>query len=104
MLSRDIAGVVLDLFRERGYEQFYPIRSVGIQCSQLIPRNAPTQLDLFGDNENRMAIERLEEAVHDLQSRFGAKSIGLGIMLTNEKLKEEDPREHFQPAQPYYAG
>ncbi len=103
-IARDIVRVALDLFVERHYANLYPIRSVGIQCSQLTSKYAPTQIDLFGDTEEQAAMERLEETVRSLQNRFGPKSIGLGIMTINRALKEENPREHFAPAMPYYGG
>ncbi len=103
-LGRDIAQVAMALFRERAYAGLFPLRSLGIHCSQLSSQYAPTQMDMFGDDERQMALERLEETVRSLQNRFGPKTIGLGIMRANSRLRDEEPREHIQPAMPYYNG
>ncbi len=103
-LGRDIAQVAMALFRDRAYSKLFPMRSLGIHCSQLTPLHAPTQMDIFGEDERKMALERLEDTVRNLQDRNGPKSIGLGIMMSNSRLSGEEPREHLQPAMPYYNG
>ena len=52
-----------------------PLRSVGVRAADLLPDDAPRQLDLFRDEAQRERQERLERSVEDIRRRFGKAAI-----------------------------
>lgn len=51
-----------------------PIRLLGIQTSRIIEENAPVQLSLFDEKENKK-YEKVDKAVDEIRTRFGSDSI-----------------------------
>ena len=61
-LAKEIAETALRLFEQR-YRFGFPFRSMGINCSQLSPLDAPVQVDMFGEDERRVKQEQLERSI-----------------------------------------
>ena len=91
-LAKEIAETALRLFEQR-YRFGFPFRSMGINCSQLSPLDAPVQVDMFGDDERRVKQEQLERSIDGLRSRFGHQVIRRGIVLSDLSYSEINPKE-----------
>lgn len=91
-LAKEIAETALRLFEQR-YRCGFPFRSMGINCSQLSPLDAPVQVDMFGEDERRVKQEQLERSIDGLRSRFGHQVIRRGIVLSDLSYSEINPKE-----------
>ena len=91
-LAKEIAETALRLFEQR-YRFGFPFRSMGINCSQLSPLDAPVQVDMFGEDERRVKQEQLERSIDGLRSRFGHQVIRRGIVLSDLSYSEINPKE-----------
>lgn len=91
-LAKEIAETALRLFEQR-YRFGFPFRSMGINCSQLSPLDAPVQVDMFGEDERRVKQEQLERSIDGLRSRFGHQVIRRGIVLSDLAYSEINPKE-----------
>lgn len=91
-LAKEIAETALRLFAQR-YRFGFPFRSMGINCSQLSPLDAPVQVDMFGEDERRVKQEQLERSIDGLRSRFGHQVIRRGIVLSDLSYSEINPKE-----------
>lgn len=91
-LARDIADGAMRLFGER-YIDSLPYRSIGINCSQLVPANIPVQLDMFGDEDRVVRQESLERSIDGLRSRFGHQVVRRGVILTDMSYAKINPKE-----------
>ena len=91
-LAKEIAETALRLFQQR-YRFGFPFRSMGINCSQLSPLDAPVQVDMFGEDERRVKQEQLERSIDGLRSRFGHQVIRRGIVLSDLSYSEINPKE-----------
>ena len=91
-LAKEIAETALRLFEQR-YRFGFPFRSMGINCSQLSPLDAPVQVDMFGEDECRVKQEQLERSIDGLRSRFGHQVIRRGIVLSDLSYSEINPKE-----------
>lgn len=91
-LAKEIAETALRLF-ERRFRFGFPFRSMGINCSQLSPLDAPVQVDMFGEDERRVKQEQLERSIDGLRSRFGHQVIRRGIVLSDLSYSEINPKE-----------
>ncbi len=91
-LAKEIAETALRLFEQR-YRFGFPFRSMGINCSQLSPLDAPVQMDMFGEDERRVKQEQLERSIDGLRSRFGHQVIRRGIVLSDLSYSEINPKE-----------
>lgn len=91
-LAKEIAETALRLFEQR-YRFGFPYRSMGINCSQLSPLDAPVQVDLFGEDERRVRQEQLERSIDGLRSRFGHQVVRRGIVLSDLSYSRINPKE-----------
>lgn len=91
-LTHEIAEAAMDLFQER-YSWSLPLRSIGVNCSALIPEDSPEQLDMFGDNERRAKAETLEHTIDHIRRRFGYQSIQRGVVLRDKQFASVNPRD-----------
>ena len=91
-LSGEIARAAFGLFLER-YEDWLPLRSMGVSCSALSPVDAPVQIDLFGESLERLKSEKLESAIDGLRARFGHQVIRRGIVMFDHTFSEINPKE-----------
>ncbi len=103
-LTDEIAGAAMQLFAER-FADGLPYRSVGVSCSALTLDGAPIQLDFMGDEEHRMALERVERSVDDLRRRFGHQVVQRGVVLTDRRFSAINPVEdHTIHPVPFFTG
>ncbi len=103
-LSGEIARAAMQLFDER-FSGELPFRSVGLSCSALSPDGAPAQLGFLGDEERRIRLEHLEEAVDGLRRRFGHQIVRRAIVLVDGEYAKINPVEdHTVHPVPFYAG
>ena len=91
-LSGEIAKAVLSMFFEN-YEKKLPLRSMGVTCSMLSPADAPEQVDIFGESEERRRGEKLECALDGLRARFGHQVVRRGIVLFDSAFSKINPKE-----------
>lgn len=91
-LAKEIAETALRLFEQR-YRFGFPFRSMGINCSQLSPLDAPVQVDMFGEDERRVKQEQLERSIDGLRSRFGHQVVRRGVILSDLSYSEINPKE-----------
>lgn len=104
-VTRDLIEVAMRQYHAKEYEAYLPFRSVGISCSTLSSRFAPTQIDLFGEEECRLKQEALDDTVYWLKERYGQRAIELGVIQANPKMAVINPKEddkYHQIAAPYY--
>ena len=72
-----------------------PVRSLNVRACDLEPVDF-MQLSLLPEARRLEKQEELESAVDGLRSRFGHFSVQMGIMLTDRKLSDLDPKgEHI---------
>lgn len=76
------------LFQQR-YQWAHPIRSVTIQAIQLVPQDAPQQIDMFTDMKRIDKLERIDRCVEQIRSRFGKDSIRNCVLCQGIKLPPE---------------
>ncbi len=88
--TRQIAQAACVLFRER-FTADLPLRSMGVQCAQLAPADAPMQLDLFGRAEEQMKAEALDRALDAIRFRYGHKIIRRGVVMADAEYARVDP-------------
>lgn len=81
-LTSDIANAALALFYEH-YEDWLPFRSLGIQCTNLIPGTASEQLSFFDVPEKCNRAMKLEDTLDGLRLRFGNGVIHRGIVYSD---------------------
>lgn len=96
-----IARAGYDLFCRR-YAWNSNIRSLTISAIDLVPANAPVQLDLWSDyakDDRRIAIER---TVDEIRRRFGLKSINFASLTTGLKIPTHREIEYKMPSIMYH--
>ena len=70
----------------------HPIRSMGVRAADLVDASVPVQLDMFGDEERRFALERLDATIDDLRRRFGNNIVRRAVALGDEQMSVLDIR------------
>lgn len=86
--SQSASYLTKEAFRlfQRSYNWEHPIRSVTISAINLIPQDAPTQLELFVDNAREEKLARLDAAVFHIRERFGKDAIRNAVLCQNIKM------------------
>ena len=93
-ITAEIAQAGMELFVQH-YHWQCPIRSIGINVSDLVSDAAPIQMDLYGDGQEQLRREKLDTAVDGLKRRFGTKAVRPAVLLTDPGLSGIDPkRDH----------
>lgn len=90
----EIARLAQQLFEAR-YPWQHPVRTLTVRAINLLPYGMPVQLDLFGDEERRMKLERAETCIDALRGRFGEHSIRSASLMGCMPIPE-DGRELVQ--------
>lgn len=91
----DMVAIAEELFRKQNYQQYFPLRSIGISMSTLEPDSNPVQMDLMGDAEKRARWEDALKAIDTVRARFGENIISRGIILADVQLGAVNPKvEH----------
>ncbi len=97
-LTDEIVGTALDIFQQN-YMRYFPLRSIGIHCDNLIPESTPIQIDIFGDAKRRERAERLERTIDNITMRFGRQSIHRGVVYLDSAFSKINPvDDHVGPA------
>ena len=96
----ELASAGYDLFRQR-YMWHKPVRALTIRGINLIPINQPLQLDLFHDAERREKRRALDNAVDDLRSRFGYRTLCAASLLGENKLAQDKCETVLMPGMMY---
>lgn len=90
-LERTISEAAFSLFC-RSYNWYCPIRAVGIAVSDLSADRGYTQLDIYGCEEKKANIEKLEKAQDELKKRFGGLCVRRGVLMKDSGLTDFDPK------------
>ena len=71
------------------------IRTLGVRACDLMDARLPVQLDLFGEEEQRHKLERLDATIDELRRRFGNNSVRRAVALGDDLMTPRDiKREH----------
>ena len=84
-LAKEIAETALKIFAS-SYSWKEPIRTLGVRAADLVSADEVFQLELFGDEEKRAKLEKLERTVDRLRERFGRETIRRGLLLQSGAL------------------
>ena len=90
-LERTISEAAFSLFC-KSYNWYCPVRAVGIAVSDLSADRGYTQLDIYGCEEKKANIEKLERAQDELKNRFGGLCVRRGILIKDNSLTYCDPK------------
>jgi len=66
------------------------IRTMGVRAADLIDAAIPVQLDVFGHEEKRLALERLDTTIDELRRRFGNNIVRRAVALGDEQMSPLD--------------
>lgn len=91
-ITEEIAKATYQLFKSN-YDWRKPIRSIGVQGTDLVNDNYWEQIDLFSDIHFREKQMRMDEAVDDIRRRFGFYSIRRGLMYQDKLLSAVNAKE-----------
>ncbi|MEZ0537728.1 DNA polymerase IV [Caldicellulosiruptoraceae bacterium PP1] len=92
-ISDEIAKKAFEIFT-KNWNWIYPIRSLGIRTTNLVPSDIPMQMDVF-EGYRRFKKEEIEKRVDDIRKRFGHYSIQRALMLINPKLNANPIEENI---------
>lgn len=87
-LPSEIAAAGFKLFQER-YKWNNHVRAVCIRAIDLAPKALPDQLTLFDDAEKRARMERLQDAIEDVRSRYGKRALTYATLLQDLKMPDD---------------
>ena len=95
-ITREICATAFRLLEENWpLDAAHPLRALHVRASALTRQASSSQLDLFGEQERRMALGRLDRTIDDLRRRFGNDCVRRGSELTDPRLATLDPqRDH----------
>ncbi|MCL2351856.1 MAG: DNA polymerase IV [Firmicutes bacterium] len=102
-LTAEIAEKAAEIYNDK-YVYKRPIRGLGVRTSNFAGKNAPEQLDLFGDCQNRWRHEKLELMVDSVRRRYGHFIIQRGMLMEDAALTGENPRDHTVHPVSYFDG
>lgn len=91
------------LFKDN-YKWEHPIRSLGIRAADLVLDDIPVQLDLFGNQEKKEKLEKLDRTVDEIRRRFGYFSIQRAAMYQDKVLSHLDAGTHTIHPHSYFHG
>ncbi len=87
-LPGELASAGFHIFKEH-FQWKHHVRSVCIRAIKLKPKDTPEQISMFDDTVYRIRHEHLEDAVENIRSRFGKKSITYASLLNGLKIPED---------------
>ncbi|MGV8906240.1 MAG: DNA polymerase thumb domain-containing protein [Acetobacterium sp.] len=90
-LTNEIAEAAIKLFI-KNYDFSSPIRSMGVRAADLVPDTIPIQLDLFGFEENRVRLGRLDTTIDGLRKRYGNHSVRRAVTMGGS-MSSLDPKK-----------
>ena len=65
----------------------------GIQSADLVLDDIPVQLDLFGNQEKKEKLEKLDRTVDEIRRRFGYHSVQRAFMYQDKVLSSLDAQK-----------
>ena len=86
------------------HPEFAGIRSLGIRAADLVLDDIPVQLDLFGNQEKKEKLEKLDRTVDEIRRRFGYFSIQRAAMYQDKVLSHLDAGTHTIHPHSYFHG
>lgn len=103
-ITGNIAQVACALFEAR-FLPLLPLRSVGVSCSMLSMDTEPLQLDMLGNHEKQMKMERLDAAIDEIRRRYGTHVIRRGVVLSGREFSHINPKDdHTIHPMPFFGG
>lgn len=96
----EIAKAGFQLFCKR-YLWKADIRSLTISAIDLVPEDAPVQLDLWTDFDRHARRLRLERTVDEIRRRFGIQSINFAALTSGLKMPSHREVEYKMPSPMY---
>lgn len=69
-----------ELFKEQ-YHFAEPLRSVGLRAIGLKEQAEATQIDMFGEKENNLKTEQVEDSLYKVRQKFGNQAVKRGRIL-----------------------
>lgn len=69
-----------DLFK-KNYTFADPLRSVGIRAINLKNGDSANQLDIFGNTDSDLKLEKIEDSIYSVRQKFGNKSLKRGTNI-----------------------
>ena len=99
-LPSEIGSAAFRLFQER-YRWSSKVRAVTVRAIDLVPQNEADQLSMFVDTERLTRREKLEDAIEELQGRFGKNAITYGILLGDLKMPDDGRHSVKMPGMMY---
>ena len=92
-ITNEIVTAAFQLFKDN-YKWEHPIRRLGIRAADLVLDDIPVQLDLFGNQEKKEKLEKLDRTVDEIRRRFGYFSIQRAAMYQDKVLSHLDAGTH----------
>ena len=102
-ITNEIVTAAFQLFKDN-YKWEHPIRSLGIRAADLVLDDIPVQLDLFGNQEKKEKLEKLDRTVDEIRRRFGYFSIQRAAMYQDKVLSHLDAGTHTIHPHSYFHG
>ena len=103
-LTEEISNAAFALFQKH-YHWEEPIRSIGVNLSDLSHKNEPIQLDVFCDWQKREQKQKLECTVDWLRRRYGHDCVRRGIVMADKDFAHMNPKgEHTIHPTGYFNG
>ena len=87
-LPADFANAGFRLFKERYRWQRY-VRALCVRAIDLVPQETPDQLSFFDDPARRRKREALQDAVEEIRSRFGKRSVTYASLTGDLKMPDD---------------
>ena len=96
----EIAQAARILF-ERRYRWNNAVRAVTVRGINLIPRDRPLQLDMFGDEAARARRQKLEDAIDEIRGRFGNRAVYAASLMGDLHMPGDGRHEVTMPGLMY---
>ena len=84
-LPSEIAAAAFRCFQER-YTWNTKVRAVTVRAIELSPRSDAEQISLFDNVQQRIAKEKVQDAVEEIRSRFGKAAVTYASLLGDLKM------------------
>ena len=93
-ITSEVATAAWELLRaNEPLDGSRPLRALHVRAMRLVPADAPLQLDLFGEEERRARLERLDAAIDALRARFGNKCVRRLAELADPSIDRMDIKD-----------
>lgn len=96
----EIAQTAKRLFA-KNYDWKSPVRALTVRAINLEPKYTPDQLMLFDDANRRLKMEKLDDTIEHIRSRFGKWSIYSATLLGTVENANSDHHDIIMPGMMY---